>query len=96
LSPGDLHFKQASFFGGGRSLLTKVRGFHNYPEKKHGLFTYILLKGLRGEARQGGRLRAAGLGNWVQNKIRQQARRQGREQTPVLMGDRGGLVLTRL
>jgi len=67
-----------------------------YPEKKHGLFTYFLLKGLRGDARQAGRLTAAGLGTWVQDKVRQQARRQGREQTPVLMGDGGERILTRL
>ncbi len=58
----------------------------SYPEMKHGLFTYFLLKGLRGEAYQDGKLTVSTLQNYLSQKVPERARRMGRTQTPVLHG----------
>lgn len=58
----------------------------SYPEKKHGLFTYFLLKGLRGDAYQDGSLTLGDLHKYLQQSMVERARRMGRSQTPVLLG----------
>jgi len=55
-------------------------------EQGHGLFTYHLLKGLNGAAADGrGRVTLEGLHAYLVPKVRDDARRQNRAQTPQLM-----------
>lgn len=60
-----------------------------YDARRHGLFTYFLLKGLRGDADLNGdqAVSASELGAYVQDEVSIRARRlHGREQTPQLIG----------
>ena len=59
------------------------------PEAKHGLFSYFLMKGMEGEADRNGdqQITAGELHAYVQGKVKKQAIRLGREQTPQLQGD---------
>jgi hypothetical protein len=69
-----------------------------YPEKKHGLFTYFFLKGLRGEAdRDGNRaITGAELERYVREKVPYRARRMyNREQTPQVVGQDKDRALVR-
>ncbi|MFH2201546.1 MAG: ankyrin repeat domain-containing protein [Elusimicrobiota bacterium] len=51
----------------------------------HGTFTYFLLKGLGGEAKDSaGRITARGLHRYLTPKVQDEARRQNRDQTPTL------------
>ena len=50
------------------------------PEQGHGMFTYHLLKGLSGAAT------VQGVFDYLKPKVQDGARRQNREQTPVLVG----------
>jgi len=61
----------------------------DYDRTKHGLFTYYLLKGMRGEAdtTKDGWIDLAELSNYVRDKVRSTAVSElNREQTPVLTG----------
>jgi len=60
-----------------------------FRRMKHGLFTYYLLKGLRGEAVRDGRLTPSSLASYLEKMVPPEARRQGMVQTPVLLGDGG-------
>lgn len=63
---------------------------HWYPGKRHSLFTYFFMKGLRGEADENGnkRITVAEMKEYLRDKVPYRARRlTGREQTPVVMGD---------
>jgi TPR repeat protein len=54
----------------------------------HGAFTYYLLKGLEGAARDdSGRITAKTLNEFLSPRVSDNARRQNREQTPMLIGD---------
>jgi glutaredoxin len=55
-----------------------------YPEKKHGLFTYFLLKGLRGDAdkNKDNSLTIEELEEYIVNNVRKTAGTLDREQTP--------------
>lgn len=60
-----------------------------YPEKKHGLFTYFFLKGLRGEADQNGDqgVTAMEMEQYLTEKVPYRARRTfNREQIPQVVG----------
>ena len=60
-------------------------------EKGHGMFTYYFLKGIGGEARDvAGRVTARGLYDYLKPRVQDEARRQNRDQEPVLrsQGDR--------
>ena len=59
-----------------------------YPEKQHGLFTYFLLKGLRGEAdaNQDKRLTAEELESYLKREVSRAAANLDREQTPEATG----------
>ena len=71
-----------------------------YPEKRHGLFTYFFLKGLRGEAdtneygKQDGKIRATELYSYLKDKVPYWARRlfSGRKQTPELLGTPDAII----
>jgi hypothetical protein len=58
-----------------------------YPEKKHRLFTYFFLKGLKGEAdRDGdGKIDAIELYNYAKENVDEIARRQNQYQTPQIL-----------
>ena len=58
-----------------------------------GAFTYYLLKGLEGGALDDkGRITAGGLNGFLSPKVADSARRQNREQTPMLFGDPGAVL----
>jgi hypothetical protein len=55
---------------------------------KHGLFSYYLMKGLEGEAANGGRSITTGaLENYLQRQVPGEAAKLGRSQVPELSGD---------
>lgn len=57
------------------------------PDQGHGLFTYYLLKGLAGEAKDPlGRVTVKSLHDYLTPKVQNAARRQNRDQTPALIG----------
>jgi uncharacterized caspase-like protein len=60
-----------------------------WPEQKHGLFSYFLMKGLSGEADRDAdhRITAGELHAYVADAVTRQAARQGREQQPQFDGD---------
>lgn len=69
-----------------------------FEEHAHGLFTYYLLKGLSGEAKDGaGKVTVRSLYDYLVPQVRSAARRENRDQTPQLLpqevGERGGLSL---
>ena len=69
-----------------------------YPEKKHGLFTYFFLKGLRGPADWNGdrAITSAEMGQYLTEKVPYRARRMyNREQTPEVVGQAKNRVLVR-
>ncbi len=61
----------------------------SYPEKSHGLFTYFLMRGLKGEAdaNQDRAVTMHELYTYVRLQVTSQAGRLDREQTPELRGD---------
>lgn len=77
------------------SAANQVSGW--YEEKKHGLFSYFLFKGLQGEAdkSQAGVVTAEGLAEYVKdNVVRLSRRLKGREQTPQLVTNAPDRVIT--
>jgi len=64
-----------------------------YPEKNHGLFTYFLLKALKGDAKQNGKLTAKQLFDYVKKNVSQTANFLDREQSPTLQGNPNILML---
>ncbi|MDE2511424.1 MAG: ankyrin repeat domain-containing protein [Elusimicrobia bacterium] len=55
---------------------------------RHGLFTYYLLRGLSGGAREAdGKMTAKSLYEYVKPQVSDEARRQNRSQTPVFIGE---------
>ncbi len=64
-----------------------------YPEKKHGLFTYFLLKGLRGFARTNKmQLTLQELYDYVQKNVQETAAYLDKEQTPAISGKNKSMV----
>jgi uncharacterized caspase-like protein len=58
-----------------------------YPEKKHGLFTYFLLRALKGEADidEDGWINVQEIFEYVKDNVTRVSRRMSREQTPAIM-----------
>ncbi|MGC9362672.1 MAG: caspase family protein, partial [Candidatus Syntrophosphaera sp.] len=58
----------------------------SYPDMQHGLFSYYLMKGLRGEADADGnkKITQAELNGYLADNVSARARRMGREQDPQL------------
>ncbi|TBR25348.1 hypothetical protein EPO15_02375 [bacterium] len=54
------------------------------PDRGHGAFTYFLLKGLNGDAKD---FTASGLLDYLTPRVQDEARRLNRDQTPQLQGD---------
>jgi len=73
------------------SLFTSSSGVQissSYPEKRHGLFTYYLLKGLGGDADldRNKVIYLSELGRYIRDKVSEKAREMDREQTPEFSG----------
>lgn len=66
-----------------------------YEEKKHGLFTYFLLKGLKGEGDKDGdrKIRAFELFEFIKGNVESKAIYMDREQTPEFQGERERIIL---
>jgi uncharacterized caspase-like protein len=65
-------------------------------EQGHGLFTYYFLKGLSGAAKDAsGAVTLKGLYNYLKPLVQDEARRQNRDQTPVLHGLQQDRLLVR-
>jgi len=63
-------------------------------EQGHGIFTYYLLKGLSGEAKDShGIVTARGLYQYLKPKVQDAANLQNRDQTPVLEGAAEGVLV---
>lgn len=59
----------------------------------HGMFTYFLLKGLNGAAKDSsGRVTVKGLYDYLKPHVQDEARRQNREQTPTLQAARDTIL----
>lgn len=76
------------------SVLAATNGLqvsNGFPRKRHGLFTYFLLKGLGGEAdvNDDGRLTLQELHDYLGTKVKAEARKLNMEQTPTLQGRSG-------
>jgi len=67
----------------------------SFPDKRHGMFTYYLLKGLRGEADldKDGAIKLTEIEKFVHKNVSRRAKRTGREQNPTLMGQKKERVL---
>lgn len=65
-------------------------------DKGHGMFTYYFLKGLSGAAKNSsGAVTSKGLYDYLKPQVQDEARRQNREQTPVLSGIQQDQVIIR-
>ena len=66
-----------------------------WREKKHGLFSYFLMKGMQGEAdvNNDNKLTIKELGNYIQEKVSEQAGYLDREQTPQMISDNENRIL---
>lgn len=67
-----------------------------YSDKQHGLFSYYLMKGLKGEADANGdkKITQQELNDYIADNVSSQARRMGREQQPQLQsGDPARVIL---
>ncbi len=67
-----------------------------YPEQKHSLFTYFLLKGIQGEANldRDGKLLLSELANYIEQEVNYKAwRLHKRKQTPEIYGPRQEVFL---
>lgn len=66
----------------------------SFDEQGHGMFTYFFLKGLSGAARDGeGRVTARSLLGYLKPRVQDEARRQNREQSPMLLGSPDAEIL---
>jgi len=68
------------------SASSKGQVSNSYPKKEHGLFTYYLLKGLQGDADADDNqyISIKEIYNYISKHVVRVARRQGKEQTPVI------------
>ena len=67
-----------------------------WPEKKHGLFSYYLMKGMRGkaDANEDKKITIGELGDYVKENVSDMAGMLDREQTPGLQTmDRGKVLI---
>jgi len=66
-----------------------------WREKKHGLFSYFLMKGMKGDAdaNNDNKLTINELGDYIQEKVSEQAGYLDREQTPQMISDNENRIL---
>ena len=66
-----------------------------WPEKKHGLFSYYLMKGMQGEADMNNdkKLTIKELGDYINEKVSEQAGYLDREQTPQMISNDENRIL---
>jgi N-acetylneuraminic acid mutarotase len=64
-------------------------------DQGHGMFTYYLLRGIRGDAAvaPSGRVSLGRLHDYIQKNVQRDARRQNRDQTPQMFSASAGLML---
>lgn len=81
-SPPKVRYPQLAVFSAASSSQVSSA----WAEKQHGLFSYYLMKGLRGEADADSdkRVTQAELSNYLYTEVSSQARRMGREKEPGL------------
>jgi len=77
---GGRNYKPISNAAGGKEISSA------WPEKKHGLFSYYLMKGMRGEADENNdnQITVGELGDYVKEHVSDMAGMLDREQTPGL------------
>ena len=89
---------KAHLLGENLNLLTSSEGDQIsswYPEGKHSLFTYYVLRALRGEAdlNKNRKVTLGELKNYLSEQVTYMARRKyGREQTPIVRGDLNSVI----
>ncbi|MBI4677269.1 MAG: hypothetical protein HY748_06775, partial [Elusimicrobia bacterium] len=102
-----VHMAKAPAAGGNMSVITAARSDQistYYPDARHGMLTYFLLKGLRGGAdRDSDReITTAELYDFLAPEVEREARKQHVEQTPTIspepgrLGERASRVWVRL
>ena len=87
--PALIHVEDIRLLSGKVVSLAATTGgqiSNSYPEREHGLFTYFLLRGLRGEAdtNDDSCINVDELYNYVKNNVTKVSRRKGMEQTPIV------------
>ncbi|OGW16033.1 MAG: hypothetical protein A2035_00615 [Nitrospirae bacterium GWA2_42_11] len=87
--PVIIHLENSIFFSGKVISFTSSSGgelSNSYPEKGHGLFTYFLLRGMRGEADidKNDSISIEELYEYVKGNVNKLSRRKGVEQTPEI------------
>ena len=89
---------KAPLIGENLNLITSSEGDQIsswYPEAKHSLFTYYVLRALRGEAdsNKNRKVTLSELKKYLTEQVTYMARRKyGREQTPIVRGDLGSVI----
>ena len=68
-----------------------------WPEKKHGLFSYYLMKGMQGiaDTNKDNKLTVEELGNYIKENVSETAGMLDREQTPELQTNAKNRVLVK-
>lgn len=87
LRPALIHVEDVPLYSDKVVSLSATKGgqvSNSYPDKKHGLFTYYLLKGFRGlaDADKDGWVSMGELYNYTKDNVTKASRRKGVEQTP--------------
>ena len=88
------------FTGEGRIVISASNGKElslELEEYKHGIFTYYLLEGLKGQAdrNEDAVIEVEEIWDFVRKQVRDKARSEGNNQTPVFQGDMtAGIALT--
>ena len=75
-----------------------AQGAGDLPEVRHGLLTYWIARGLRGEADSDsdGTITVAELGRFAERGVRETAARQNREQRPLVIARDSTVIVARL
>lgn len=75
-----------------------AQGAGDLPEVRHGLLTYWIARGLRGEADsdRDGTITVAELGRFAERGVRETAARQNREQRPLVIARDSTVIVARL
>jgi len=70
----------------------------DWPEKGHGLFTYFLLLGMRGDADESGDgyVDIDEVFSYIKPRVAEQAKRLGEDQTPEKRGSGSGIKITQV
>lgn len=85
---GAVGFDISKYKGDFSCLLScsPVEYSYEYFDIEHGIFTNYLLKGLKGEASDDGGITLVSLYDYVYKNVQNEAKKQGKQQNPLLMG----------